>query len=315
MKQKPIADPALREQLDSVAADGMDIFVLNEGNIRGAAVHTTRMVNAMRSNHRLGILETLILGHAYIGAALMTSHLKGRDRLAVSLKTSGPVGGISVESNVLGEVRGYLMNSHIPLDEPLDSFDTAPFIGSGIMTVTRFPQGAKQPFSGSIEVADGDFATNLARYYLVSEQTPTAFSLSVQFDEDGRVVGAGGLMIQALPEARQEALDELERRLHTMPSIGLSLSGGETPSHIVHRDLGDFSPDIVGTREVKFSCHCSKARFGNFVAGLPVEEIDAIIESGGFPMKTTCHNCNTTYEFSRDEVDRLHDRAAMHQGH
>lgn len=313
MEQKPIDNKDLEEHLRTVAADGMDVFVLNNGNIRGAALNGTRLVNEMRRNHSLGILETLILGHAYIGALLMTSHLKGRDRLSVSLSSDGPVGGISVESNVLGEVRGYLKNPHIQLTAPPTSFDTAPYIGTGILTVTRFPEKAPRPFSGSVEFVGGDFATNLARYYVTSEQTPSAFSLSVQFDERGLVVGAGGLMLQALPEARNDALAILEERLLTMESVGLTLSRGDTAAHMIHRDFSEFSPEIIGTKEVRFLCHCSKARFGNFVARLPAEEINEIIEAGDFPMKTTCHNCNTTYEFSRAEVDRLLERAKMHE--
>ena len=36
----------------------------------------TRMVNEMRANHELGVLETLVLGRAYIGAGLMAADLK-----------------------------------------------------------------------------------------------------------------------------------------------------------------------------------------------------------------------------------------------
>ena len=31
-------------------------------------MHGTRMINEMRANHELGILETLVLGRAYLGA-------------------------------------------------------------------------------------------------------------------------------------------------------------------------------------------------------------------------------------------------------
>jgi molecular chaperone Hsp33 len=41
------------------------------------------MINEMRANHELGILETLVLGRAYLGAALMTGDLKGMDRLSI----------------------------------------------------------------------------------------------------------------------------------------------------------------------------------------------------------------------------------------
>ena len=66
------------------------------------------MVNEMRANHELGILETLVLGHAYIAAGLMSASLKGNDRLSLQVDCSGPIKGLVAETNAFGEVRGYL---------------------------------------------------------------------------------------------------------------------------------------------------------------------------------------------------------------
>ena len=53
--------------------DGLQTFLLAGNSIRGSFIEATRMVNQMRWNHDLGILETLVLGHAYMGASLMTT--------------------------------------------------------------------------------------------------------------------------------------------------------------------------------------------------------------------------------------------------
>ncbi|MBT3273241.1 MAG: Hsp33 family molecular chaperone HslO, partial [Spirochaetales bacterium] len=67
----------LRERLEAGKRDRMLHFILFDGTVRGALLHGTRLVNEMRANHELGILETLVLGHAYMGALLLSSNLKG----------------------------------------------------------------------------------------------------------------------------------------------------------------------------------------------------------------------------------------------
>ncbi|MBW2101383.1 MAG: Hsp33 family molecular chaperone HslO [Deltaproteobacteria bacterium] len=77
----------------------------------------------MRAAHDLGILETLVLGRAYLGCSLMASDLKGRDKISLKIDCSGPVQGLVVEGNAFGEVRGYLVRVPIPLEKPLEDTD------------------------------------------------------------------------------------------------------------------------------------------------------------------------------------------------
>jgi molecular chaperone Hsp33 len=145
----------------------------------------TRMINEMRANHDLGILETLVLGRAYLGIGLMSAGLKGNDRLGLRIDCSGSIRGLAVEANAFGEVRGFLKNPSIPLAQPLKSFDLSPFFGAGLLTVTRYLQAAKHPFTGQVELRYGNLAQDLAYYHLTSEQIPSAFNLSIKFDRAG----------------------------------------------------------------------------------------------------------------------------------
>lgn len=314
MKLEPIQDDTLNEHLDGISRDGMDVFLLGNGSVRGAVLNGTGLVNQMRTNHDLGILETLLLGHSYLAAGLLTSQMKSRDRMMLSFNSNGPVGGITVESNVHGEVRGYLKNDAIELNEPLDSFDTAPFIGEGYLSVTRFPQGARTPYTGQVELEYQNVAEDLANYFLRSEQTPTAFNLSIQFDEEGRTTGAGGLFVQAMPSASDETRTELEEIIKDLPSLGRLFATGETTSHLVHSHFSEFSPEIVGSRGVEFSCPCSRDRFARFLVALGPEELEDIEQNGPLPLRTTCWNCGSTYEFDPEAVAGLkHEATAGRQ--
>ena len=165
---------------------------------------------------------------------------------------------------------------------------------------------AKHPFTGQISLQEGSVARDLARYFLHSEQTPTAFNLSVKFDNEGRAIGAGGLFLQALPGAEENILDEVEETVRTLPSLGEAFAAGETGVTVVKNQFRSFEPELIGTRDCAFYCGCSKARFGRFIEAISFEELKSIREEGPFPLKTTCHNCSSTYQFSRAEIEELY---------
>ncbi len=330
MTFKVIEDMVLRSHLDTIGSDGIDSYLLARGRFRLAVLHGTWMVNQMRANHDLGILESLILGHAYMAAGLFATGLSGNERVSLQLSCDGPVGGLHVECSASGEVRGYLNNTRIPIEAPLESFDTAPFFGSGRLTVTRFTAGAEGPFTGHIELLHGNLAQDLTRYYALSEQIPTAMALSVKFDREGLVSGAGGLLIQSLPTSRHylvlddkvsvladgdeegfepeefdRTVERLEEIVHGLPSLGALFAEGATQSKIVRSHFAELDPVYMGTRAVEFSCGCNRDRFQRFLAALPASELDDIKENGPFPLRLTCFNCNSEYAFSRDEIGAL----------
>ena len=99
MIKKDIFNHDVKAQLKAAAKDRMYRFMMAGDMIKGAVVHTTRMVSEMRVNHDLGPLETLVLGQAYTAATLMCSGLKGKDRVSMNIQCSGPIKGLDVEAS------------------------------------------------------------------------------------------------------------------------------------------------------------------------------------------------------------------------
>ncbi len=278
---------------------------MSNDTIRGAILKGSRMINQMRWNHELGILETLALGHAYLGACLMSAGLKGKDRLGLQVDCSGPIKGLVVEANAAGEVRGFLKNVPIPVEKPLESFNLSPFFGAGFISVTRTLVDAKHPFTGKVMMAHGSLAKDLAHYYLISEQIPTSFSLSVKFDSQGNVAAAGGMFLQAMPDAEDAVVRQIEDRVVALPSIGAVLAEGIAPEGFVQTHFGDQSPRFIDQREVGFICHCNRDEIRTVLTLLPVDELKDLQEKGPFPVEICCHHCNTRYAFDREHIDRI----------
>ena len=305
MKKAKRYGDTLKEQLIASRRDRLHNFLLADDTVRGVVLNATRMVNEMRWNHGLGILETLALGHAYMGAALMSSHLKGNDRIAIQIECSGPIKGLSVEANAFGEVRGYLKQVPIPVQSPLDSFNLSPFFGAGFLSVTKYLEDAKQPFVGKVMMEHGTVAKDLAEYHLKSEQIATAFALSVKFDKQGDVKGAGGMMLQALPGANDNVLTELEQRVGSLPSMGEAVLEQDFPHQWSKRNLGQWHPKFLDQRGVEFMCHCSPKRIRNMLLMLKLEDLEEMANNGPFPIQIRCHHCNTNYDFDRQQIEAI----------
>ncbi len=306
MIKKNIYGDNLKERLLAGARDRLYNFMLDDGAFRGAILFGERLVNEMRANHELGILETLVLGHAYIAGGLMGANLKGNDRIGLQIECSGPIKGLDVEANAFGEVRGCLKNVPIPIEKPLEDFNLSPFFGAGFVKVARYLESAKQPFIGQVAMQYGTIGKDLAHYFLVSEQIPTSFNLSVKFDSRGEVTGAGGLFLQVMPSASDKHIARLESMVLGLPSIGTAFSEGREPEELVNEAFKEFSPKIIGAHRVEFMCHCNEERTRRMLSMLPYDDIKDIHENGPFPLEMRCHNCNTTYRFSKEDIREIY---------
>jgi molecular chaperone Hsp33 len=264
------------------------------------------MVNEMRANHELGILETLVLGRVYLGAVLMSADLKSNDRISIKIDCSGPIKGLVVEANAFGEVRGFLKRVPIPIDKPMESFNLSPFFGAGFLLVTKYLEDAKQPFTGQVMLKYGNIAQDLANYYLTSEQIPTAFNLSIKFDKEGQVTGAGGLFLQAMPQADDDLTASMEKRVTDLPSLGEVFSEDKNPENLVAVAFKGYSPRFLASQRIEFMCHCNQERVRNLLTLLPIEDLKDIRDNGPFPVEIHCHYCNTPYRFTREDIIEIY---------
>jgi molecular chaperone Hsp33 len=306
-----LQDPVQIKRLAGLAPDGLSIFTLEGDAIRGALVSATRMLSLMAQAHALGSLETLLLGKAYIAAALLSITIKGNDRLTLRVEGDGPAQGYSAECNARGQVRGRLFSSSIDLASLPANFDSGALIGQGQVSITRFMEGRSDPVSGTCGAKTGRLAEDLAYYFHMSEQLRTSFTLSVHFDADGRVAGAGGLFLQALPFAKAEALDRVERLVYGLPSLGETFASGASRMDVALRSFPFFDLNLMDERPAEFRCPCERERLRSFLGALPADELADLAANGPFPVELKCHNCGSAYHFSRQDVLALAKRRGL----
>ena len=322
MIKKEIEDKELNEFLQTLEEDKLRIFTMAEGRVRGALFHGTRFVNQLRAQHNLGILETYILGQASLCGALTIPMMKDMEHTAIKFEGNGPAQGYSVEASSTGFVRSFLFNEHIQLDKPLESWDLNPFLGEGTITFSRIHKDDKYPQSSTVEVNSGNIATDFATYFAQSEQINTAFNSSIQFDKQGRVIGAGAMYLQIMPKtggtakvgsqvdshAEETAEDEdllrrVENAFKACPSLGLLYSEKHVDSEdIIIGLFREFSPTISLTRDVIFDCKCNEEYYINYLRTLPKEQIEDIKKNGPDPLEIICRNCGSIYKIPVEKI-------------
>ena len=318
MIKAEITDKELNEHLNSIEEDKMRIFTMADGRVRGALFHGTRFVNQIRAQHNLGILETYILGQASLCAALTIPMMKDLEHTVVKFETNGPAEGYSVEADSTGYVRGYLYNDHILVTKALESWDLTPFLGAGNLTFSRVHKDDKFPQSSTIEADGANIAKDFADYFAQSEQINTAFHSSIQFDKQGRVIGAGSMYIQIMPktggtaklgsqiDSHQEKtedentlLQKIENAFKACPSLGQLFSEKQVDSEdIIIGLFREFKPIITVKRDIKYDCPCDEQLFLNYLRNLPKSQIEDIKKNGPDPLEITCHNCGSVYKIS-----------------
>lgn len=316
MIKAEIQDKELIEHLNKLPKDDMAVFVLADGRARGALFHGTHFINQMRAQHKTGILETMVLGQASLCGALLLPTLKGKEHVTWRYEVDGPAQGFSIEADTTGYVRGYLFNESIPVDSPLESWDLAPFLGEGTMSMSTLFEDDKTPYVSSIQINKKNIAQDLVDFFDQSVQTKTAFNTGIQMDKSGRVVGAGGLFLQVMPEmgglkkksisgselSDSELIEKLEIAFKTLPSLGTWFSEGHSVEDLIYGLFREFRPSIALHRDVRFDCPCSKEIYLNHIRHLPQAELLDMKKNGPDPLEVSCRNCGSVYTISLDEI-------------
>lgn len=312
MIEKPIVDTRLNEHLSSIAGDTIDLFLLNQGTIRLACIHGTTLVNHARANHELSARETVILGEALLVTGLVGTNLKEDERVSLLLESDGETGGFVTDVNNVGRIRGYLRN-RVTADDDADDADGSvldripALLGEGAFDVLRADTTHSEASRGHIQWKRGGISWNLERYYRISEQTPTCVRTDFHTDGDQRILGAAAVLIQQMPGGTREEFDAVGATVRDYDSLARRFAEGQTPPGAIREIFTRWRPELVATRNTEFYCPCSKERFARFLGALPSDEAKDILENGPIPLRTTCFNCSTEYEFDLQELKEILD--------
>ena len=299
----------------SNALIGMD----KSGSFRVYLTISTAMVEEARQIHDPTPLAIAGLGRVLTGAGLMGLQLKGeREKLTLHFKGDGPARQILATAWGDGRVKGYISNPEVslPLTEA-GKLNVGGSLGTGELTVIK-DIGLKEPYVGKIAFVTGEIADDLTAYLYISEQQNSSVALGVKVGRDGRILASGGMIIQMMPDFKEEAVEALEKMLGDMKPLttlieeAMLAGPGKTEAglleDLLHKIFSsmpeEHQVDILGWRDIRWNCDCSYERLEQVLMTIGREDLREILEEDG-EAELVCQFCTKKYHFDREKLTEI----------
>lgn len=275
-----------------------------DGHFRVIAAQTTTAVETAREILGLAPVAAGALGRTMTGALLLARLLDKEVRnqsVTLRFDGNGPLGTVIADGTITGNVRGFVANP-VPEDPLLDVESAMGSMGS--LTVIRGTPPAGKPYTSQILLGGAGIATDLTRYLMRSEQIASAVLLGVFNRRDG-VAAAGGVIVQAFPQAGPERIAAMETLIREAPSLSTLLDKLPIEEAVATLLQGTHYKQIDEgyTVPVQYACPCTRERALAPLTLLGREEIREMIDEGG--TEVVCQFCGRKYRFGPDELFAL----------
>lgn len=276
------------------------------GRLRIFAAKTTNMVEEFRKLHDSSPTATAASGRALTAAAMMAATMKNEnDRMTLKISGGGPLGSIIVVANSKGELKALADNPQVDAPSTEDKkLDVGAIVGRDGTVTVIMDQGLKEPYVGQTGLVNGEIGEDIAKFYMDSEQIPTAVGLGVLIDRDISCRAAGGYLIQVLPFITDDEIAAIENAIKDAEPVSTMIDKGMTPEEIMDALLPGFDIEITEIKEINYKCDCSLNKIRDVMVSLGEREIQDILDEEG-ESEVVCHFCNTKYKFDRSDLEKI----------
>jgi len=278
---------------------------IGNGMVRYFAIDSTNMVKTAKETHSTSYTATVALGRLITAGALMSGMLKNdQDATTITMNGGGPAGTLICTAYQNGLIKGYIDNPHNEIPPRDDgSIDVGKFIGtSGRLSVMR-NMGLGQPYTGQIELQSGEIASDLAHYFLKSEQIASLIALGVSLDKDGSIKKAGGIILQVMPGCSDELINQLEVRSMIMSDISKQLEELSV-SDFVYALFHDLEIKLSDTTYPYYGCDCSVEKIEKVLLSMGEADLRELLDNDE-ETEIKCHFCQKEYSFNNDDIIKL----------
>jgi molecular chaperone Hsp33 len=286
--------------------DKLLIATAKDGEVRIIAVTTTELVNEGVKFHECAPTAAAALGRMLTAGVLMGSMMKSeKDSLTLKIDGGGIAKGVVVTAHSDASVKGYIGNPNADL--PANSkgkLDVSGIIGKeGTLTIIR-DLGLKEPYVGQVPIYTGEIGDDLAYYYTVSEQVPSAVGLGVLVNTDLSIKAAGGFIIQMMPGHNELTADLITYRLEEIPPITKLISDGMSIEEILNYIFEDMDLKIGGEIKPEYKCDCTRERVERALISIGKKDLQEIYNDNKTE-ELRCNFCNKAYNFTHEDIGNI----------
>ncbi len=269
------------------------------GSLAWAAADVTVVVEEARRRLDFSPLATAACGRALAGAALLLRLTrKETDRLVLEIRGNGPLRLVIAEVDAEGNLRGMVGQPKVDLPlTPAGKMPVGPGIGKGLLRVHREQDGAS--YQSQVQLVTGEIGTDLAHYLEQSEQTRSAVLVGV-LAKPGGVTAAGGMIVEVLPGAEDQAIAALETNIRGLDGVSRRLEA-EGLGGLAGALLAGLDPEVGETRPLRYRCRCSRERLRQHLILLSADDRGHLLHEDG-TTEAECVFCGEIYRFTAGEL-------------
>lgn len=278
--------------------------IAQSGAFRAYVLDSTETVALAQEKHNTLSSSTVALGRTLIANQILAANQKGDSKITVKVIGDSSFGHIISVADTKGHVKGYIQNTGVDIKKTATGeVLVGPFMGNGHF-VTIIDYGTGNPYTSTTPLITGEIGEDFAYYLTESEQTPSAIGLNVLLDENDKVKGAGGFMVQVLPGASEEEIARYEKRLQEMPAISHLLASKNHVDALLEAIYGDEPYKRLSEEPLSFQCDCSRERFEAALITLPKADLQAMIDEDK-GAEIVCQFCGTKHQFNESDLEAL----------
>jgi len=281
-----------------------------DGMVRIIAGETKELVNKGVQIHECTPVAAAALGRMLTAGALMGTTLKSeKEVMTLKIDGKGEAKGVTVTAYEGGVVKGIIGNPYgdAPL-HPNGKLNVGEYIGKNGDFIVIKDLGMRDPYVGTVPIFSGEVAEDLAYYFTVSEQTPSAVSLGVLVDTDYSIKTAGGFIIQMMPDADELLSDLITYRLEEVPSITEMLLEHGSIEKVIEFIFEGMDLKILEDLTPEYRCDCSREKVERALISIGATDLLEIYNDGK-EEEIKCNFCNTSYKFDNAQIKELLDKA------
>ncbi len=285
--------------------DALYRLTLLDGQARAFLIDSTGMVESARKIHNLSRTAAAALGRHLTAAAMLAAMLKEDGSVTATVKGGGPLGTLMAVAKPDGSVKGYVDDPSVELPRVGGKLAVGDAVGhNGRLTIIR-DMGFGEPYVGQVNLISGELAEDYAMYFTASEQVPSLVALGVLIKDS--VLSAGGLIVQLMPGATEEAIERLEAGAEAFRNISATMEGIDL-DEAVTRLFGSLEPKVIGRLDTRYECDCSRERVERALISMGEQELSQLIEDQG-GAEVGCQFCGKMRHFTKGELTELLEKA------
>ena len=261
-----------------------------DAKVRYLLVEFTAVLNDAIKKHGLNKGSTRYLADAMAAALLLSSQIKGDERLSLQLESSSPQCRIICDINAAGGIRAKITPNKLPSDVEHPTLD-------GFLVTIKHNQ-QRELYRGTTEIRHETIASAIEHHLNQSSQLDCKVRIETAFDESGNPIQAYGLLLEKYPVSHDNP-SATKREFESAYSTFATLPKAEFLMSCQEHQVCSFDLFGLESKPISWFCGCSEERIDTMLGSIGPEELTSMIEDLGV-IEVVCEFCSTKY--TRDKV-------------